>query len=448
MGKDWRLEVIKLNPKKEYLQDQKYFGMLPYRRLEGKLIEFDVVLEEGNEEIEISKELPKIKSKYLELNLIENRNNKKNITAVIHTSKNFHWGEQSYSLLKDIVRPLNDKTEYKWETIEELIVNFLKDTNKYKHYDYTLGILTGFIGEVFRAKFELTNQDFSELMEAEDIFIKDIRRNVFSRLKVFKELIRIDSTLLEKEEKGKEIIKSIIKNHHSHSLPNFAFYEPFYEANIEPLYRIERDELYAMERKFDNELKKIEDNNQGNAEMLRIKRAELFDTFYSKRIQAYENRRVLGGGLSFEKKEERKRKEAQLISYELINILASWTIHGSETKSKCISIFWDLFEDNAWERQLRETENEKLKNKWITDIKEIKKIQAGQWDSNTMTLLSVLFAIFASIFFGLPSIFNLGWLLSFLIASLFLVLYIVFFKMKKIRKFVIKHMTEILKGRN
>jgi len=281
-------------------------------------------------------------------------------------------------------------------------------------------------------------------MKAEESYIKDIRLSVFSKLKVFKELVNISSSAHSNKEKGKKIVDAIIKYHHSHSMPNFAFFEPFYQDDFEPLFVIEEDELYAMERLFDRELEKIKDEYPDNKEMQRIMRDELFDTYYYKRIQSYENRRVVGVGLSFEEKEDRIRKEAQLISYELINILASWGIYGLDVTKECVSIYWDLFEEKAWERQKEEMRDIKLENKWKQDIIEMKKVQAGQWDSNTMTLLGVIIAIFLSILFGTPSVFKIEWYCALLIALAISSLWIIIFKKKEIRKFIIRKIKILL----
>jgi len=418
---------------------------LPYKKLTGKLKYFEVILEEKSKEIKLHKKMRKINEEYLEFKLIENRDNKNKITSIMETGNHILWEKNSFPILKEITELLNDKSEYRWKEIEKIIVNYLKKNNKYGIFDYTLANLTSFIGYVFRAKYELNNKDFEEFMDAEDSSQKEIRLNVFSKLKIFKELINIDASHFNKEQKGRKIIETILRFHHSHFMPNFTFYDPFYPDNFKPSNIFELDELHAMERLFKRELDKIDDQYQGKKDKQRLKKEELFDTYYYKRIKSLRNKRVIGAGLSFEEKENRLRKEAQDINFALVIILSSWGIHESHLARKCLSIYWDLFERRAWERQQEETKRLKQKNKWKKDVEEMKKIQKGQWDSNTMTLLGVIIAIFFSLFFGLPSIFNrLSLWLSFGIALIFTFLFVISFKSKSIRKFMIGIIKKIL----
>lgn len=424
----------------------KYHKFLPYRKLRGKLMDFEVVLEKKIEEIDLTDKMPKIKykfpkikSEYVELKLIEVRNNKKRITSLINTKNHIMWGIKSFPLLKEIVVPLSDKLEYKWGQVEEIIINFLKTENKYKTFDYTLGSLTSFIGDVFRAKFEITGQDFEQFMDADDNYVKDIRLNVFSKLKVFKELINISSSKINNEEKGGKMIEVIIKHHNSFFMPKFAFYEPFYQDDFEPLFILEEDELSAMERLIYRELDKIEAEHTDDKDMQKILKDELFDTYYYKRLKSLSSRTVVGARLSFEEKENKKREEAQLICYELLNILVSWGIHDLRASRKCISVYWDLFEEKAWERQKKDMRDKKQENKWKQDLIEMKKIQTGQWDSNTLTLFGVIIAIFFSIFLGTPSLFKIEWYWALLLALAISFLLIIVFKLKEVRKFIIRN---------
>jgi len=228
-------------------------------------------------------------------------------------------------------------------------------------------------------------------------------------------------------------------------LPKFALFEPFYDDESRPLYGIELDELYAMERRFDKEKKKIEEKYSNNNAMQKIEIGELFETDYYKKIKSCESRRVMGASLVFSQKEEKIREEARVIASELVNIIISWGIHHLDTARKSISHYWDLFEEKAWERQNKETEYKQSKNKWKDDIQDMKKIQDGQWDSNTMTLLGVIIAILVSIFFGLPSIFNeLAWYCALSIALGFTFLFVILFKLKRSRKIIIKLIKNIL----
>lgn len=355
------------------------------------------------------------------------------------------WGKASYPLLQDLMEPLNDKSEYAWEKIEGILLDYLRKTGKYKTHDYTFGNLTSFIGNVMRAKYELINKDFEQYISSDDVNIKTIRSYVFSKVKIYSEIQKITTSKLRTEEKGIKIVNTIISYHDSFALPRFTLFEPFYYDESRPPYGIELDELYAMERRFDKEKQKIEEKYSNNQEMKKIKIDGLFETNYYKRIASCESRRVMGASLTFSQKEEKIREEARAIASKLVNILISWGITQLDIAQRCISHYWDLFEEKAWERQKQETEYKEFENKWKYDIQEMKRIQVGQWDSNTMTLLGVIIAIFVSIFFGLPSIFNkLAWYYALCIALGFTSLFVMLFKLKTTRKFIIRSIKKIL----
>jgi len=423
----------------------KYRQALPYRKILGNLSDYRVNLESKSEEEEILKDEYKITTEHKELILYEKRNGEYKATSIFSTKKHNMWGETSYPLLEDLLTPLNNKSAYDWETIERILLDFLKKTGKYGSCDFTLGGLASFIGNVMRAKYELTKTDFDKYLISDDTYLKTIRSYVFSQLKIYSEISKIAASEPVAEEKGRKIVQTIISNHDSFNLPKFTLFDPFYHDDSTPPYGIELDELYAMERKYEKEKKKIEAGYSTDKGKQRILLEELLETDYFKRIDACESRRVMGGTLTFSQQEDRIREEARGIASALLDLLLTWGINDTVLARKCISVYWDIFEERAWERQQKEIELEKLRNKWKSDIQEIRNIQTGQWDSNTITLLGILIAIFLSIFFGLLGIFNISWILSLKIASLFLIVWITIFKISASRKFLIKYMSKLLR---
>jgi hypothetical protein len=417
--------------------------LLPYRKPMGVLENCEVLLEESTREVKIDKRLPAITEKSTQLKLIEHRSGRKNVSAVFDTYYHDMWGGRSVGVLREIVEPLNSKSDYEWKRIEEILVNFLKKEGKYGVFDYSLGCITSFIGEVYRAKWEITRKPLDEPTQTEDHFVKDITFNVFSQPKIFREIENFIKSPHNIEEKGKAIIDIIAKQHRSFFWP-YTIIEPDYEEEIKPVYGIELLELYAMEKIFNRELKKIEIDYSTDAEKQRLLRDEFFSTAYYDRIESYERRRVHGGSLRFEEKEERKRIEARKISEELRNILLSWGVGNGNILENSISYYWDLFEEKAWERQKSELQDVKLEEKWKTDLEQIKRTQLGQWDSNTLTLFGVIIAIFFSVLFGLSSVMHINWYFYILIALAISVGLVLIIKIGYFRLRIIKFMTKML----
>jgi hypothetical protein len=414
--------------------------LLPYRKPIGTLEDFEVFLEEKTREVEIDKRLPAITEKSTRLELIEYRSKKKYVSAVFDTSYHDVWGGKSSEILWQIKESLNCKSDYEWREIEEILICFLKKEAKYGTFDYTLGCLTSLIGDVLKAKYEITRKEFEDLIRRENYYERDINLNVFSKLKIYKEIESTISSERRDEDKGKAIIDAIAEHHYSFFWP-YTIIEPDYEDEFNPVYGVEENELHAMERILERELKKIEQNNVNDQGKHKLLREEIFNTAYYRRIESFEQRRVHGGGISFGEKEERIRKEARKISEELKYILLSWGINNFGVLNYCVSYYWDLFEEKAWSRQQEETKDINLENKWKNDIEEIKRIQAGQWDSNTLTLFGVIIAIYFSLLFGLSS---LCWYLRVLIALAISCGLVFTIKIKHSRTLIIMFMTKIL----
>lgn len=328
------------------------------------------------------------------------------------------WGGVFDSILKKLQPFLNDTTTYKWKEIKNVILDYWhgkqkeaiseQKRKKVKTIytpagDFTLWQVCKFLTYSLELKYKFLKHkslfvdlNKKKLKEFDMSFSRQVLQPIFEK-NLISEIISSKST---DENKAREIVNIIVDS----KIPTVGLFEdvanPEYEDPAKLLSNEEERELGALWQLYEVDKKRIEESTSLSSAEKRLEGLAFWESPQGKRLNGLNRRRVHGGTLTFEKKEEKRRKRAKEISSGLFNLLSSWGLEY-EAILKGLDHYQVKFEFATMERWKKEREFRQMMDRGKLQLEYLKEVVVGKWDSDSITLFGVIISIALAVGFGL-----------------------------------------------
>ena len=234
------------------------------------------------------------------------------------------------------------------------------------------------------------------------------------------------------EDKAIEIVNIIVNS----KIPTVGLFEdvsnPEYKDPAKLLSSEEERELNALWQLYEADKKRIEESTSLSSGEKKLEGLAFWESPQGNRLNELNKRRIHGGTLTFEEKEEKRRNRAKEISNGLFNLLSSWGLaYGAILKVK--------FEFATLQRWKKEKEFRQIMDKGKLQLEYLKEVIEGKWDSDSITLFGVIISMSLTVGFGIYSLIPCNKLIAgFIGAILSIIIYILLSKFSLTRKKIIK----------
>lgn len=361
------------------------------------------------------------KERYLTLTTYGSKGGKKYKVCDLDSGIDNLWGGVFDDILKKLQPLLNDSTSYKWKDIKNVVLDYwhskqkasIREQKKQKAKtiytpagDFTLWQVCKFLTYSLELKYKfLKNKSLfadlkkRKLKEFDMSFSRQVLLPIFEK-NLISEVISSKST---DENKSREIVNIIVDS----KIPTVGLFEdvanPEYEDPAKLLSSEEERELDALWQLYEVDKKRIEESTSLSSAEKRLEGLAFWESPQGKRLNGLNRRRVHGGTLTFEKKEEKRRKRAKEISSGLFNLLSSWGLEY-EAILKGLDHYQVKFEFATMERWKKEKEFRQIMDKGKLQLEYLREVVEGKWDSDSITLFGVVIGIALAVGFGLYSL--------------------------------------------
>ncbi len=331
------------------------------------------------------------------------------------------WGGVFDSILKKLQPFLNDTTTYKWKEVKNVILDYWHSKQKAAISeqkrkkvktiytpagDFTLWQICNFLSYSLDLKYKFlkNNSLFIDLKKEKlSDFDKSFSRLVLQPISEKKLISEVINSKTSDESKAKEIVNIIVdsKIHTTGLFEDIA--NPEYEDPAKLLSNDEQRELDALWQLYEADKKRIEESTLLSSTEKRLEGHAFWESPQGERLNGLNGRRMHGGTLTFEKKEEKRRKRAKEISGGLFNLLSSWGLEY-DSVLKGLDHYQVKFEFATMERWKKENEFRQIMDKGKLQLEYLREAVEGKWDSDSITLFGVIIGIALAVGFGLYSL--------------------------------------------
>lgn len=388
-------------------------SFLPFLHNWGKDIDsFSVELATREKEIYKGK-----KERYLTLTTYGLKGDKKFKVCDLDSGIDNLWGGVFDNILEKLHPLLNDATSYKWKDIKSVVLDYwhskqetsIREQKRQKRKtiytpagDFTLWRVCSFLSYSLDLKYKFLKNDslFADLKKKKlKDFDKSFSRLVLQPIFEKKLILEVVDSNKSGEDKAKEMVDIIVNSKIHTAGPYEDVTNPEYKDPAKLLSSEEQRELNALWQLYEADKKRTEESISLSKIEKRLEGLAFWESPQGKRLNGLNRRRVHGGTLTFEKKEEKKRKRAKEISGGLFNLLSSW---GLEYKAvlRGLDHYQVKFEFATMERWKKEKEFRQIMDKGKLQLEYLREVVEGKWDSDSITLFGVIIGIALGVGFG------------------------------------------------
>lgn len=369
------------------------------------------------------------------------------------------WGGVFDYILKKLQPLLNDPASYKWQEVKDGVLDYYHNKQKASVKeqkrtgaktvwtpagDFTLWQICSFLTNTLdlKHKFLQDRKLFSDLKKKgvkgfDKTFVQLVLQPIFEK-SLISEIV---GSALSGENKAGEIVNILVNSK--------TYYSGLYEDITDPEYkdpannllsREEQRELDALWQVKEAYKKSVEGTPSLSAAEKKLEDLAFWESPQGKQLDSLNRRRVYGGTLTFEQKEEAKRKRTKEVSKEIFNLLSSWGIEYTAIL-KGLDHYQIKSEFAVMKRWKKEKEFRQVMDRGKLQLAYLKEVVEGRWDSSSITLFGVTAGIALTVGFG---IFSLAPSYKFVAgvagAAISIIIYILLSKCERSRKFIVKLM--------